>query len=163
MKSRHLPEVKSQVECDYYLGCLTFLTMLFCGLAGLWNYYWYITAAYKAQCERGNVSAGLVFTVSVLGWTAHKMWEEYGIFEQTEAYPFFLSPRLDSEKPLPAERAAWSSWDGGTHIYLCMERERERHTHNDIYVSTQTLPNKIWPWWCHWMLATMKVAKDNNV
>lgn len=54
--------------------------------------------------------------------------------------PSFLTPRLDSKKPVPAERPA-SEMEAYTYIYVW----REKDTRNDIYISTQTLPNKICP------------------
>ena len=52
----------------------------------------YVTAAHKAPCERDKAPAVLVFTVSVLGWIAYKMWERVWHL-QTEAHPFFFNPR----------------------------------------------------------------------
>lgn len=71
LKSRHLSEEKSQVQCGYCLTYLTFLALpciswtlkLLMGFALASKY---ITAAHKAPCERDKVPAVLVLAVSVL-------------------------------------------------------------------------------------------------
>lgn len=79
-KSRHLPEVKSQVQYGYYLGYLKFLPVLCVSqtlklLMGFALASKYVTAARKALCERDQVLAVLVVAVSVLGRTAYKICE----------------------------------------------------------------------------------------
>lgn len=66
-----------------------------------------IKTSHEAPCERHKVPAALVFTVSVLGWTAYNMGERgMASSKRLRRISSLLTPRLNCKKPVPAEGPA---------------------------------------------------------